>query len=98
MASTETMAVGRELRLLFLDGSAAGMTDSQLVERFVLSDGDAAHAAFEAILTRHGPAVLASCRRVLGDHAGAEDAFQATFLVLVHRAGSIRVGDSLAPG
>ena len=77
-------------------GRVAGLTEAQLLDRVARRD-EMAEAAFEAILTRHGPAVLACCRRVLGDPAAAEDAFQATFLVLFRRAGSIRVDDSLAP-
>jgi RNA polymerase sigma factor (sigma-70 family) len=95
MASTEA-AIGRDLRRLFDGGAVAGLSEAQLLDR-VARRGEAAEAAFEAILIRHGPAVLACCRRVLGDSAAAEDAFQATFLVLFRRAGSIRVGDSVAP-
>src|SRR5262249_3177344 len=64
----------------------AGLTDGQLLDRF-LADGDA--TAFEALVQRHGPMVLATCRRVLGDWHEAEDAFQATFLVLVRKAASV---------
>ena len=64
-----------------------GAGESQLLERF-LSHGD--EDAFEAIVRRHGPMVLGVCRRVLSDPNDVEDAFQATFLVLVKRAGSIR--------
>ncbi len=95
MASTEA-AIGRDLRRLFDGGAVAGLTDAQLLDR-VARRGEAAEAAFEAILTRHGPTVLACCRRVLGDSAAAEDAFQATFLVLFRHAGSIRVEETLAP-
>ena len=52
---------------------------------------ESAEAAFETILARHGSLVLTVCRQVLGDAHAAEDAFQATFLVLVRRAGSMRV-------
>jgi RNA polymerase sigma factor (sigma-70 family) len=76
--------------------TAAALPDVQLLERFAgLRDGD----AFAALVRRHGPMVLAVCRRVLGDgdwHA-AEDAFQATFLVLAQKAGSLRQPQSLGP-
>ena len=97
MANTEATAVDRDLRRLFDGGAVAGLTEAQLLDRVARRD-ELAESAFEAILMRHGPAVLACCRRVLGDSAAAEDAFQATFLVLFHRAGSIRVGEWVAPG
>ena len=96
MASIEAAMFGRDLRQLFDGRGVVGLTEAQLVDRIARRD-ESAEAAFEAILTRHGPAVLACCRRVLGDAAAAEDAFQATFLVLYRRAGSIRVAESLAP-
>jgi RNA polymerase sigma factor (sigma-70 family) len=63
-----------------------GAGEGQLLDRF-LEEGD--EEAFEAILRRHGPMVLGVCRRILADPHDAEDAFQATFLVLVRKAGSI---------
>src|SRR4051812_34174174 len=66
--------------------------DGALLRRFV-SDRD--EAAFEALVLRHGPGVLRVCRQWLGDGQDAEDAFQATFLILVNRAGAIRQAESL---
>src|SRR6266480_2697079 len=65
----------------------AEWTDSELLQ-FFITDQD--EDAFEAIVRRHGAMVLGVCRRILRNEADAEDAFQATFLVLVRKAGSIR--------
>src|SRR5579859_3138846 len=65
---------------------AAGLTDAQLLEGYVSRKDE---AAFEALVRRHGPMVLGVCRRVLRNHHDAEDALQATFLVLVRKAGSV---------
>jgi hypothetical protein len=62
---------------LFREGSATGMTDEQLLERFVSQRDAAAEHAFEAPVQRHGPMVLGVCRNALGDPHDAEDAFQA---------------------
>ncbi len=67
----------------------ADLTDGQLLECFV-SRRDP--AALEALVCRHGPMVWGVCRRILQSHHDAEDAFQATFLVLVRKAASIRSG------
>src|SRR6516165_257259 len=64
-----------------------GVADADLLERFLARRDE---EAFAALLGRHGPMVLGVCRRVLGDAHAAEDAFQATFLILVRRAGAIR--------
>ncbi len=98
--SGSTEDVGRHLRQLFGAGSAVGLTDGQLLERFAAPGGidESAGAAFETILARHGATVLTVCRQVLCDAHAAEDAFQATFLVLVRRAGSLRAGDQRSLG
>src|SRR5262245_3865328 len=73
--------------------AADGSSDGQLLERF-RRDGD--ETAFALLVQRHGPMVLGVCQRVLKDSHDAEDAFQATFLVLVRKAASLRRPDSLA--
>lgn len=72
--------------------SAAERTDGQLLEEFA-SHGD--ETAFGALLRRHGSMVLGVCRGILHDRHDAEDAFQATFLVLVRRAGAIGKRESV---
>jgi RNA polymerase sigma factor (sigma-70 family) len=97
------MSNARHLDMLFSVGTSTGLPDDELLERFLerrdQADraSSAAEAAFEAIVRRHGPMVLGVCRRYLGDPNDVEDAFQATFIVLFRRAGSVRVGKSLGP-
>src|SRR5262245_6714578 len=67
-------------------------SDRHLLERYA-AGRDA--AAFEALVRRHGPRVWSACRAVLADPADADDAFQATFLVLLDKAGSVRWESSL---
>ena len=75
------------LRSVLSKQQAAGITDADLVKRYAQQRDE---AAFELLLRRHGPMVLGVCRRVLHNLHDAEDAFQATFLVLVRRASSLR--------
>ena len=76
---------------------ACELTDGQLLERFATDGGEAAELAFAALVERHGPMVLRVCRGVLRDPNDVEDAFQATFLVLVRKARALWVEDSLGP-
>ncbi len=91
----------RQLRALFAGGTATGLTDSELLEQYKARRAEsaevvaAAEMAFEALVDRHGAMVWGVCHRVLADAHEAEDAFQATFLVLVRKAGSVRVDGSL---
>jgi polysaccharide biosynthesis/export protein len=96
MASGSPGILQRDLNSLFESGSLTGLTDRDLVERVTGQPDAAAEAAFEALVARHGPMVLRVCRNVLGHLEDAEDAFQATFLVLVKQRGSIRKLDSVA--
>ena len=85
----------QHVRMLFEAGAVGGLTDRQLLERFRTRDGEAAEWAFAALVERHGPMILRVCRRTLRDEHAAQDAFQATFLVLVRKAGSLRAEGSL---
>ena len=94
MATGQLSPVIHYLRRLSMPGSAAGLADSQLLERFVYHGEE---TAFRALVQRHGPAVFRVCRRVLPDPNDADDAFQATFLLLVQKASSLRQPDLLGP-
>jgi RNA polymerase sigma factor (sigma-70 family) len=85
-----------QIALLWDLGTFAGLTDAQLLARFADRHEAGAELAFELLLERHGSMVLRVCRGVLGDEHAAEDAFQATFLVLARKARSLWVKDSLA--
>jgi RNA polymerase sigma factor (sigma-70 family) len=89
-ARSSPVLVG-QLTTLYKLGAAGTLTDGQLLERFLArTDPAASEAAFTALVDRHGAMVLSVCRQVLSDPHDAEDAFQATFLILVSKAGSIR--------
>jgi RNA polymerase sigma factor (sigma-70 family) len=82
------------METLFNEGTFGSLTDGQLLERFA-SRQPGADAALEALVLRHGSAVLGVCRAVLDDSHDAEDAFQATFLVLIRKAPAIRRRESV---
>ena len=74
-----------------VDGrSVAGMTEWQLLRRYLDRRDE---VAFTAIVERHAPMVLGVCRRLLDDRGDVEDAFQATFLILARKGGTLREGD-----
>jgi RNA polymerase sigma factor (sigma-70 family) len=89
-------SVLRDLNTLFHCGAAGQLSDVELLERFVTGCDQAAESAFAALVDRHGAMVLGVCRRVLGDRHDAEDAFQATFLVLARKAAAIARREQLA--
>jgi RNA polymerase sigma factor (sigma-70 family) len=94
MTSGQANPVIRFLRRVTGVPLPGDLADRQLLERFVSTRDQ---AAFAALVERHGPMVHGVCRRLLRDHHEAEDAFQATFLVLVHKARSIRRPERLGP-
>ena len=96
MARPALGSVVQQVGALFEVGSAAGLSDRQLLERYNAGGRDSAgEAAFAAVVGRHGPMVLGICRQILGDVQHAEDVFQAVFIVLAQKARSIRDPDLL---
>ncbi len=87
MAAGQLNSLVRQIERLFNSGSVTGMNEGQLLERFVSKRDE---AAFQALVARHGPMVLGVCRQFLRDPNDVEDAFQATFLVLVRKAATLR--------
>ena len=96
MAKGQSEAVLERPQALLDTGTVAGMSDGQLLARFVARRDELAEIAFAALVRRHGPMVWRVGRQILDDWHTAEDAFQATFLILARRAGSIRRPDLLA--
>jgi len=97
MATGESRPLAQHLERLWNSGTVSGVSDAELVKRFTGSQGPAAEQAFDALLGRHGPMVLGVCRHILRRPQDVDDAFQATFLVLVRKARSVRVDVSLGP-
>src|SRR4051812_42548038 len=86
MATSSLSAVIERLRRLVLARETSNLSDEQLLESFVNLRQE---LAFEAIVRRHGTMVMGVCKRILRDHHDAEDAFQATFLVLARKAAAV---------
>src|SRR5436305_3282710 len=92
MTTDRRSPIARYLRRMLGSDAAGGLSDAELLERFVAQRDE---AAFEVLVWRHGPKVLGICRRVLRHEHDAEDAFQATFLMLVRSAGSVGRGEAV---
>src|SRR6516164_1802926 len=92
MAQNTLNDVLRYLHRLCEVEATRDLSDSELLERFLIRREE---AAFAILVQRHGPMVLGLCQRLLQDRHAAEDAFQATFLVLVRKSASIRKRSSL---
>src|SRR5581483_9046703 len=86
MGTSQLTRTLQHLRTVMLRRDGTDATDGALLDLFITHRDE---AAFEALVQRHGPMVLGVCRRVLHNAHDAEDAFQATFLILVRRAASI---------
>ena len=93
MANSQVSILTQQLRHAVLGRDEASLTDGELLECFIEGREE---AAFTALLHRHGRMVWGVCRRVLRSHQDAEDAFQATFLVLLRRAHSIKPREMVA--
>jgi len=96
MRGVSSRGVWNQLDGLLVFGATGQLSDEELLGRFVARRDDDAEAAFAALVERYGPMVLGVCRRVLGNRHEAEDAFQATFLVLARKADSIARPERLA--
>jgi RNA polymerase sigma factor (sigma-70 family) len=93
MRNGPVSVVLRQLSRIAAERAPAANADGELMARFLSRRDD---EAFAVLMRRHGPMVLGVCRRVLGHTQDAEDSFQATFMLLAQRAGSIRKRDSLS--
>ncbi len=91
-----SLKLAEHIETLYTCGTAVGLTDRDLLEQFLGQMHGARDDAFRALVERHGPMVLRVCNQVLHDPNAADDAFQATFLVLAQHARSIRNRDSVA--
>jgi RNA polymerase sigma factor (sigma-70 family) len=93
MASKALNGVFQRLRALAAMPASRAYSDRELLERFLAAEDE---AAFTALVERHGPMIHGVCRRLLRDRHEADDACQATFLVLARKARSVRKQASLA--
>lgn len=96
MGNRNSATVSRQLRTILTAGTLGAQTDRELLQQFRADRGPASEAAFTALVERHGSLVLGVCQSVLDNAFDADDAFQATFLVLVCKASSIQKEASVA--
>src|SRR5262245_10334575 len=87
MADAGGTTLHQQIDRLLQGGTVAGLDGAELLDRYLTRRDE---VAFEALVRRQGPMVLGLCRRMLRDRQEVEDAFQATFLVLVRKAPSLR--------
>src|SRR5947209_5652626 len=92
MATREAGTILRHVRALLGADPAGNLSDAELLRRYAALRDE---AAFAALMHRHGGLVWGVCRRLLREAHDAEDAFQATFLVLAKKAGSVRSGEAV---
>ena len=95
MALSRSETSLKPLQTLWSEGSLGAQSDGELLARFVVNTGETAEAAFAALVERHAPMVFLVCRQMLGEEHDAQDASQATFLVLARKARSIRRPEAL---
>lgn len=93
MATGQLSGALQYIRRMLGGAGGSDATDRELLERYA---ADRDEAAFTALVERHGPLVLGACRRVLANPADADDAFQATFVLLARKAAAVRWHDSVA--
>jgi RNA polymerase sigma factor (sigma-70 family) len=96
MRGGSSRAVVRHLRTLYQFGVVGSFSDEQLLDRYLTRRDETAEEAFAELVQRHGPMVLGACCRILGDGHAAEDAFQATFLVLARKAATVMRREKVA--
>src|SRR5262249_22368096 len=95
MTGEEAQVVLRQIGTLYSEGAIGGCTDAELLERFSSGAREAAEAAFAVLVERHAPMVIQVCRRMLDNVHDAQDASQATFLVLARKVHSIKRREAL---
>jgi RNA polymerase sigma factor (sigma-70 family) len=93
LATVQINTAIQHLRRAVLRQDGAGLRDGQLLASFIEQKDE---AAFEVLVRRHSPMVFGVCRRMVGNYHDAEDAFQATFLVLARKASSVRPRERVA--